>query len=88
MIHAAIAGWSCQVAVIYPGDNTLEKIYRVHKDPAGVEKQTGNLPFTAATAAALMAARATRTLVAPEQEIDHSLTFLDLLDSDFHELNL
>jgi molybdopterin/thiamine biosynthesis adenylyltransferase len=88
MIHAAIAGWSCQVAVIRPGDNTLEKIYRLHKDPAGIEKQTGNLPFTAATAAALMAARAVKILIAANQPPDTQITFFDLLTNDHQNIVL
>jgi hypothetical protein len=86
MIHAAIAGWSCQVALIRPGDNTFEKIYGLHKDPAGIEKQTGNLPFTAATAAALMAARAARLLIAPDEPPDTNVIFLDLFNGDYQNI--
>jgi molybdopterin/thiamine biosynthesis adenylyltransferase len=81
LIHGAIAGWYGQITVIWPGTNMFEKIYK--KQNKGVEKNIGNLPFSAAVAASLMAAEGIKVLLEKNVEKRQKVTFFDLLRQDW-----
>jgi molybdopterin/thiamine biosynthesis adenylyltransferase len=86
LIHGAIGGWSGQVGLCPPGGNLIDKLYAGEK--TGVEKRLGNLPFTAAVAAHLMAARAARLLMNPDEPQAQRLLLFDLLDDDWQTIEL
>ncbi|MHC4843012.1 MAG: ThiF family adenylyltransferase [Planctomycetota bacterium] len=81
LIHGAIAGWYGQIAVIWPGTNMFEKIYKSQNK--GIEKNIGNLPFSAAVAASLMAAEGIKVLLEKNVEKKQKVTFFDLLRQDW-----
>jgi len=87
MVHGSIAGWAGQVASIFPGDRLFQKIFKNActggKVPEkGVEKELGNLPFTASTVASLQAAEVIKILCGREV-LRGSLIRVDLLYSEF-----
>ncbi len=48
LVHGAIAGWYGHVATIFPGERSLQTIYRHWQGGKGVEQQLGNPSFTPA----------------------------------------
>jgi molybdopterin/thiamine biosynthesis adenylyltransferase len=86
LIHGAIGGWSGQVGLCPPGGDLIDKLYAGEK--TGVEKRLGNLPFTAAVAGHLMAARAARLLMNPDEPQTQRLLLFDLLDDDWQTIDL
>jgi len=86
LIHGAIGGWSGQVGLCPPGGDLIDKLYAGEK--TGVEKRLGNLPFTAAVAAHLMAARAARLLINPDEPQTQRLLLFDLLGDDWQTIDL
>ena len=87
LIHGSIAGWFGQVAVILPGDTTMEKMFGQVKAQRGIEKELGNLPFTASTVASLQAAEAVKVLVGKEVE-NHTVLQIDLLYGEYTRIAL
>jgi molybdopterin/thiamine biosynthesis adenylyltransferase len=84
-VHAAIAGWYGQISTIFPGDNTLQKIYRA-KQEFGIESAIGNPSFTPALLASLQVAEAIKILLGKANTLRHKLLHIDLLDTDFELL--
>ncbi|MCL2856750.1 MAG: HesA/MoeB/ThiF family protein [Oscillospiraceae bacterium] len=90
MVHGSIAGWFGQVAAIFPGDKLFQKIFKnVSVDGTvpekGVERELGNLPFTASTVASMQAAEVVKILCG-RQVLRNTLTQIDLLDFEFNTL--
>jgi molybdopterin/thiamine biosynthesis adenylyltransferase len=86
LIHGAIGGWSGQVGLCPSGGDLIDKLYAGGKN--GVEKRLGNLPFTAAVAAHIMAARAARLLISPDEPQTQRLLLFDLLGDDWQTIEL
>jgi molybdopterin/thiamine biosynthesis adenylyltransferase len=86
LIHGAIGGWSGQVGLCPPGGDLIDKLYAGEK--TGVEKRLGNLPFTAAVAGHVMAARAARLLINPDEPQAQRLLLFDLLGDDWQTIDL
>ena len=63
LVHGAIGGWYGQVTTQYPGDDTLQQIYRHWQEGKGVEQQLGNPAFTPATVASIQVAEACKVLL-------------------------
>jgi len=85
LVHGAIAGWYGQVAVVCPGDGTLEKAYR-RKQSSGIEQNLGNPPFTAALAASLMVAEGVKVLTGKSSNKKAKLLFFDLLEDEWQTI--
>jgi molybdopterin-synthase adenylyltransferase len=87
IVHGAVAGWAGQVAPCRPGDDTLARIYAGPK--RGLEQRLGNLPFTVAVTANLMASRAMPLLLGrPADALASQVLFFDLLDHDWQTVDL
>jgi molybdopterin/thiamine biosynthesis adenylyltransferase len=87
LVHGAVAGWAGQVALCRPGDDTLARIYAGPK--RGLEQRLGNLPFTVAVTANLMASRAMPLLLGrPADALARQVLFFDLLDNDWQTVDL
>lgn len=84
-VHGAIAGWSVRVHTVLPGDRTMEWLCA---SSGGVEALTGNLPFTAAACAALVAAEAVKLLLGIGEHSAGRLIEADLLTMRFDEIEL
>jgi molybdopterin/thiamine biosynthesis adenylyltransferase len=83
LIHGAIAGWCGQAGIVPPGNKILEQISKNHTQ--GIEKDLGNLPFTAAFAASMMIAKAIPLLL-KEKEPKVELQFFDLRHGDWETI--
>ena len=87
MIHGAIAGWYGQVAVIYPGDRTLDIIY-AGKNKKGVEKELGNPPFTPANIAAIEVSETIKLLLGKDGLLRKKMLLINLLELEFNVVDL
>lgn len=87
MVHGAIAGWYGQITTIYPGDNTLDKIYP-NKEVRGLEKELGNPSFTPALIASIQVSEALKILLSRGELLRKKLLYIDLLDQDYFIMNL
>jgi len=86
LVHGAIGGWYGQVGVIAPGSDVLSRIYKGQR--SGIEKDVGTPPFTAATAASIMASKGVKILTGKDSEEDYHILFFDLLENDWRTLKL
>ena len=84
IVHGAVRGWGGQVAIAYPGEQLLHKLY---------EQTTGNgsktvLPFTAAACATMQMAKVLRLLTGKETDPKGTLLVFDLLSDDFETIQI
>ena len=84
LVHGAVGAWCGQVGVIWPRTGALEKLYR--SDHYSI-RQTGVLPFTAATAASVMVAEGTKLLVGSRDDRETRLLFFDLHENEWHSIS-
>lgn len=84
MIHGAIAGWYAQITTIFPGDDTLNKIYNLDKKTSkGIEKEMGNPSFTPALAASIEVSEVIKVILGRGELLRKKMAFIDLLSSEF-----
>jgi len=88
LVHGAIAGWFGQVATIYPGDQTLQKLYRNWKGGKGIEARLGNPSFTPALVASLQVAESCKLLLEQGNPLRNRGLSIDLLAAQFVEIPL
>lgn len=81
MIYGAIAGWYGQVATIFPGDKTLNRVLGAASDK-GVETKIGNPAFTPAIVASYQVAEALKVLLSKGEILRHQMMCIDLLYND------
>jgi molybdopterin/thiamine biosynthesis adenylyltransferase len=82
LVHGAIAGWYGQVCSIFPGDRSLDLIYRNSQD-RGVEKQLGNPAFTPALVASVQVSEAIKILIGRGEILRKQLLYIDLLNQEY-----
>jgi molybdopterin/thiamine biosynthesis adenylyltransferase len=82
LVHGAIAGWYGQIAVIYPGDRMLEKLYPSDADK-GIEVELGNPSFTPAAIASIEVAEALKILLGKGKILRNKLLSINLLDHEY-----
>ncbi|MBE0496100.1 MAG: ThiF family adenylyltransferase [Campylobacterales bacterium] len=80
-VHGAIGGWMGQCST----SKNLEEIYK--DGEKGAEKQSGNLPMTAAFCACLQASLVLKTLL-DKPVLEDSLLFFDLYDMEMMQARL
>jgi molybdopterin/thiamine biosynthesis adenylyltransferase len=78
LVSASIAGWYGQITFIYPGDNTLQKVYK-HAENFSIEKETGNPAFTPAIMASWQVSEALKYFLNKGDLLRNKLLVLDLL---------
>lgn len=84
MIHGAIAGWYGQVTTIFPGDDTLNRIYgKDKKEAKGVEKEMGNPSFTPALTASIEVSEVIKLLIGRGELLRKKILFIDLLSCEY-----
>ncbi|OAA82942.1 HesA/MoeB/ThiF family protein [Clostridium ljungdahlii] len=84
MVYGAIAGWYAQVTTIFPGDDTLNKIYNVDKQISkGIEKEMGNPSFTPALAASIEVSEVIKILLGRRELLRKKMVFIDLLSTEY-----
>ncbi|WP_406542566.1 HesA/MoeB/ThiF family protein [Clostridium ljungdahlii] len=84
MVHGAIAGWYAQITTIFPGDDTLNKIYNVNKQTSkGIEKEMGNPSFTPALAASIEVSEVIKILLGRGELLRKKMVFIHLLSTEY-----
>ena len=86
LVHGAIGGWFGQVATVYPGEDTLDKLYANWTGGKGIEAKFGNPSFTPAVAASLQVAEACKVLLGQGSELRNGALYLNLLDMQFDSI--
>ncbi|MCL2320953.1 MAG: HesA/MoeB/ThiF family protein [Oscillospiraceae bacterium] len=84
-VHGSIAGWYGQISAIFPGDDTLNFIYKGQSDH-GIEKELGNLSFTASVVASFQSAEVVKILLNKGNLVRNALLLVDLLNMEFEEI--
>lgn len=86
-VHGAIAGWYGQVSTIFPGERTLNKIYK-NNAPKGKEKILGNPSFTPALASSIQVSEVVKILLQRGDLLRNKLLFTNLLDQEYEIIDL
>lgn len=78
LVHGAVEGWGVQISVVYPGDDTLSRLY-----PEGSpgSKPGGTLAPVVAFAAALQVSEALKVLLDTAEPLRGKILFADLLSN-------
>jgi molybdopterin/thiamine biosynthesis adenylyltransferase len=87
LVHGAIAGWYGQITTIMPGDRTLNRLYQ-NGQGEGIEAEIGNPSFTPGLVASLEVSEAIKVLLNKEEILRNKILYVDLLDNEFHILNI
>jgi molybdopterin/thiamine biosynthesis adenylyltransferase len=87
MIHGAISGWYGQVAVIYPGDKTIDLIYG-NDDKYPSDMNQGSPSFTPALVAAVQVAESLKLLIGKPCLKRGVVLYMDLLMNTWQEIEL
>ena len=78
LVHAAIAGFTGQVATIFPGDRSLERIYRTTAGASqGIEAVLGNPAATPALAAALQVQEVVKLITGVGEPLRGKMLYFD-----------
>lgn len=87
LVHGSAAGWFGQIAVQFPGEEILPRIYR-DKLKKGVEEELGNVSFGPAVIAGLEVAETAKLLLNRTSRLRGKLLVVDLLEMQFTEISL
>jgi len=87
LVHGAIGGWYGQVTTQFPGDDTLQQIYRHWASGKGVEQQLGNPAFTPAVVASLQVAEVCKLLLGEGEPLRRRKLVINLMDMEFEEIH-
>jgi molybdopterin/thiamine biosynthesis adenylyltransferase len=88
LVHGAIAGWYGHVTTQFPGDDTLQTIYRSWKAGKGVEQTLGNPSFTPALVASLQVAEVCKLLTGQGTTLRGRQLMIDLFSMEMHVINV
>ena len=88
MVHGAIGGWYGQVATQFPGDDTVQKLYRRWVEGKGVEQKLGNPSFTPALVASIEVAEVCKILLAVGEPLHHRKLSVNLLEVVFESIDM
>lgn len=91
LIHAAIASWYGQIAVIKPSSGFMQRVYKdfdkTEIQNKQLEKKLGTPPFTAAAAASIMTAQGIKVLTGQKINENELITF-DLLTNELQSVRV
>lgn len=88
-VHGAIGGFFGQVANVFPGDDTLNRLYPSdHLFEKGIENRLGNPPFTPQLVAALQCSEALKILAGRDHVLRNAVLHIDLLHNEFEKIAL
>jgi molybdopterin/thiamine biosynthesis adenylyltransferase len=85
LIHGSVAGWYGQVAIQFPGDRMLQRIYNRSTDH-GIEQELGIPSFTPAVIASIEAAACCQVLLDKGKPLRGRLLAIDLREMTFNEI--
>lgn len=87
MVHGAIGGWYGHVASQFPGETTVQQIYRHWVSGKGIEQQLGNPSFTPAVIASLEVAEVCKILLGKGEPLRNRKLTIDLLEMEMQEIS-
>lgn len=87
MVHGAIGGWYGQVSTIFPGDRTLNKVYKSTEDK-GAEKLLGNPSFTPTLISSIQVGEVIKVLLKRGEPLRNKLLFINLLEHEYDVIEL
>jgi molybdopterin/thiamine biosynthesis adenylyltransferase len=87
LVHGAIAGWLGHVTTQYPGDDTLQKIYRTWEKVENVEQMLGNPSFTPALIASLEVAEVCKLLLGMGTSLRRRQLVVDLFSLEMQVID-
>lgn len=87
LVHGAIAGWFGQVTTIFPGDRTLDILYKV-KDNKGLEEELGNPSFTPALIASIEVSEVLKILINRGELLRKRLLIINTYNQEYEVINL
>jgi molybdopterin/thiamine biosynthesis adenylyltransferase len=88
LVHGAIAGWFGHVTTQFPGDTTLQTIYRSWKGGKGVEQTLGNPSFTPAVVASIEVAEVCKLLLGQGVPLRRRQLVIDLLSMEMNIVSI
>lgn len=87
MVHGAIGGWYGHVATQFPGETTVQQIYKHWVAGKGIEQQLGNPAFTPAVIASLEVAEVCKILLGKGEPLRNRKLSIDLLEMEVQEIS-
>jgi molybdopterin/thiamine biosynthesis adenylyltransferase len=88
MVHGAIGGWYGQVATQFPGDDTVQKLYKRWVEGKGVEQKLGNPSFTPALVASIEVSEVCKILLGEGEPLHHRKLSVNLLEVVFESIDM
>ncbi|OPY66023.1 MAG: putative adenylyltransferase/sulfurtransferase MoeZ [Syntrophorhabdus sp. PtaU1.Bin002] len=88
LVHGTIGGWYGQVTTQWPGEGTIQKIYRDCAETKGVERTLGNPAFTPAVIASLEVAEICKALLDQGTSLRQRMLFINMLDMEIDEIQI
>ncbi len=88
LVHGAIAGWYGQVATVFPGEQTIQKIYHRWTSGRGAEAHLGSPAFTPAAVASFQVAEICKVLLGTGTPLRNRKLSINLLDMSVEEIEL
>jgi molybdopterin/thiamine biosynthesis adenylyltransferase len=85
MIHGAASGWFGQIASIFPGDKTLNKIYTSFEIDS---ISLGTPSFSPALTASIQCSEAVKVLINRGEIVRNGFLFIDILNNTFQIIKL
>lgn len=86
LIHGAIEGWYGQVCTIFPGDKTLNNIYKNKEKELDIK--LGNPSFTPANIASIQVSEAIKVLLNKGEILRKKLLIIDLLYNEHNIIEI
>ena len=87
LVHGSIGGWWGQVSVIFPGEDTLSRIYP-KEDVIGIEQEFGNPAFTPGIIASIQVSETLKICLGRPGVLRGKLLRVDLLEHDYFVFEL
>ena len=87
LVHGAIAGWYGQVCTIFPGDDTLDRIYPEDIEK-GIETDLGNPSFTPALVASIQVSEVLKVLFKRGDVLQNKMLTINLYDNEYETIAL
>lgn len=85
LVHGSIGGWYGQVSTLFPGDSTLEKLFK-RKTGAGVEVELGNLGPTAGVIASIQSSEVIKLIAGKGELLRECVLRVDLLENEYETI--
>ncbi len=81
-VHGTIAGWFGYVTTVFPGEETLQRLYSRWSGGKGIEADLGNPAFTPAAVASLQVAEIIKVLLGTGTLLRNRVLCVNLLDME------